>query len=189
MEPVIETYTGVMFNFLDPKQEDIKIEDIAHSLSLQCRFTGHCKQFYSVAEHSIAIADHLAKKYRDRKLTLAGLLHDASEAYLSDLASPLKQQLDHYDIIEMNLQAHLEVKFDIDLRDLRIKEADIVMLSQEASQLLPSKGDSWDWEGNWGGRPNKVEPVACLPPHLAEKLFLAWYSQLTLEPQILVVNG
>jgi hypothetical protein len=189
MEPVIETYTGVMFNFLDPKQEDIKIEDIAHSLSLQCRFTGHCKYFYSVAEHSVAVADLLIKKYGDRKLALAGLLHDASEAYLSDLASPWKQYLDHYDIVENNIEAHLDIKFGIDLRDKRIKEADIIMLSQEAHQLLPSKGDSWGWGENWGGRPELVEPVACLPPAMAKNLFLAWYKQLAAEPEILIAAG
>lgn len=189
MEPVIETYSGTMFNFLDPKQEDIKIEDIAHSLALQCRFTGHCASFYSVAEHSVAVADHLFKQYGDRKLALAGLLHDASEAYLSDIASPVKNQLEHYDIIEMNLHANIECVFGIDLRDPRIKEADIVMLSQEARQLLKSKGDTWDWEGNWGGRPAAVEPIACLAPHYAEQLFLSWYRQLSLEPEILVANG
>jgi len=189
MEPVIETYSGVMFDFLDPDYVDIRIEDIAHSLSMQCRFTGHCRRFYSVAEHSVAVADHLLKEYSDRKLALAGLLHDASEAYLSDIASPLKYQLDIYDQIETSLQAHLENRFRVDLKDPRIKKADIVMLSQEARQLLPSKGDTWDWEGNWGGRPDPVEPVACLAPHYAEQLFLSWYRRLSLEPEILVANG
>ena len=96
MEPVIETYTGVMFNFLDPKQEDIKIEDIAHSLSLQCRFTGHCKQFYSVAEHSIAVADHLAKKYRDRKEKNDKRAEEVLENIAELLFSPLFQKkLEH----------------------------------------------------------------------------------------------
>lgn len=189
MEPVIETYTGVMFNIVDPDMDDINIEDIAHSLSMQCRFTGHCKEFYSVAEHSVAVADYLIKKYDDRKLALAGLLHDASEAYLSDLASPLKYQLEHYDIIEMNLHAHLENRFNIDLRDPRIKEADTALLSQETRQLMFSKGDAWDWEGNWGGRPEPIEPIICMDPKDAKRVFLQWFEVLTYEvaePKILV---
>lgn len=188
MEPWIETYTGKQFHFLDPSVDEIDIEDIAHSLSMQCRYTGHCKEFYSVAEHSVAVADHLLKKYQDRKLALAGLLHDAAEAYLSDIASPIKLNIGGYKEIEGKVEEVLAFTFDVDFSDPRIKEADIVMLSQEARQLLPSKGESWDWE-YWGGRPEPVEPIACVPPKLAKNLFMAWYKQLSLEPQILVAAG
>lgn len=192
MEPTIETYTGKMFNFLSVKQEDIDIEDIAHSLSLQCRYTGHCKQFLSVAEHSVAVADHLLKTEKDRTLALAGLLHDAAEAYLSDLASPLKSHIQGYDLLENNVNTAIGLKYNIDISDPRVKKADITMLSQESYQLLPSKGGTWNWE-YYGGRPEFVEPVACLPPKLAKDLFLAWFKQLTNEPQIIrfqdVVNA
>lgn len=184
MEPWIETYTGKHFNFLSPSKEDINIIDIAHSLSMQCRYTGHCKHFYSVAEHSIAVADYLLKTYGDRKLTLAGLLHDSAEAYLSDLASPLKGHIGGYEEITKSVEKVIAEVFDVNFDDPRIKEADIALLSQEALQLLPSRGDSWNWD-HWGGRPEFVEPIVCLAPNVAKGLFMAWFKQLTAEPEIL----
>lgn len=81
----IQTYTGRQFWPLDPRPEDVCIEDIAHALSLQCRFAGHCKRFYSVAEHSVRVSWVVPEEH-----ALIGLLHDASEAYLQDFVRPLK---------------------------------------------------------------------------------------------------
>lgn len=83
----IITYTGRLFWPLNPRIDDINALDICHALSQQCRFTGHTSEFYSVAEHSCRVHDELSKEYK-----LAGLLHDASEAYLMDLARPVKEQ-------------------------------------------------------------------------------------------------
>jgi hypothetical protein len=87
--PYIVTYTGRRFHFLDPKIDEISIEDIAHALSNVCRFTGHTKRFYSVAEHSCLVSALCDNR-------LEGLLHDASEAYMSDLSSPLKMLVPDY---------------------------------------------------------------------------------------------
>lgn len=84
--PHIRTFTDKKFFFLDIKPEDICIEDIAHSLSYMCRYGGHCHQFYSVAEHSVACCN----RARGRSLPLWGLLHDAAEAYIGDICKPLK---------------------------------------------------------------------------------------------------
>lgn len=86
-DPRIITLTGKLVDPLDLKPADIDIEDIAHALSNLCRFTGHCPKFYSVAQHSCFVASLVP-----RELRLAALLHDASEAYLSDIASPTKQR-------------------------------------------------------------------------------------------------
>jgi len=83
----IVTYTGRLFWPLNPKLEDINLLDICHALGNQCRFTGHTTSFYSVAEHSCRVHDNLPHEYR-----MAGILHDASEAYLMDLAKPVKEQ-------------------------------------------------------------------------------------------------
>ena len=85
----ILTYTGRTFWPLDPRPEDIDVRDIAHALSLQCRFSGHCREFYSVAQHSCLVAEAAAQV--NLAYALPGLLHDASEAYLIDLPSPLKR--------------------------------------------------------------------------------------------------
>src|SRR6266496_1501995 len=83
----IMTYSGELITPLNPDPDDIQIEDIAHALSNQCRFSGHCKQFYSVAEHSCRVSDLCSYEHQ-----LGGLLHDGTEAYLSDIARPIKQQ-------------------------------------------------------------------------------------------------
>src|ERR1700683_336889 len=81
----IVTFSGRRFYVLDPRPSDVRIEDIAHSLSLQCRFNGHVKNFYSVAQHSVLVSERC-----DPADALYGLLHDASEAYIGDMSAPLK---------------------------------------------------------------------------------------------------
>lgn len=82
----IRTYSGRLVDPLEVTHADIDISDIAHALSQICRFTGHCKEFYSVAQHSVHVSESCVPEY-----ALQGLLHDASEAYLQDIASPLKR--------------------------------------------------------------------------------------------------
>jgi 5'-deoxynucleotidase YfbR-like HD superfamily hydrolase len=81
----IQTYQGGCFEPFNPHPDQIHIRDIAHALALTCRFTGHCLDFYSVAQHSVMVSQIVSHKH-----ALAGLLHDASEAYLTDVASPIK---------------------------------------------------------------------------------------------------
>lgn len=89
----IRTYTGIEFYLDDPRPEVVDIRDIAHALSNICRFTGHTKSFYSVAQHSVWVADCLILWDCPRSLVKAGLLHDAAEAYYGDLSYPLKLML------------------------------------------------------------------------------------------------
>lgn len=83
-----ETYTGKYFYFADPRPEMVCLPDIAHALAHQCRFNGHTKRFYSVAEHSVLVS-HYVPLHRAAE----GLFHDAAEAYYSDVPRPLKQAL------------------------------------------------------------------------------------------------
>lgn len=94
----IRTFTGIYMNVFEPTPEMICIEDIAHSLSMQCRFGGHLPEFYSVAEHSWHCSLMVANEHK-----LAALLHDASEAYLLDIPRPIKHRLNNYKKIEDNL--------------------------------------------------------------------------------------
>jgi uncharacterized protein len=100
----IGTYTGKKFYPYDPKPEDVCLEDIAHSLSKQCRFNGHCEILYTVAQHSINCAKLLKELGYDVKYQLYALLHDASEAYLSDLPRPVKEYMPEYYEVEQKVQ-------------------------------------------------------------------------------------
>ena len=107
----MQTYTGLKFDPTKPNIEMINVMDIAHALSLQCRFNGHCLYFYSIAEHSVRVSKFLRKK-KDR---LWGLLHDASETYVGDLIRPVKELLPKYNEIEeevQNLKALPSQRFD-----------------------------------------------------------------------------
>ena len=100
----IKTYRGILFDPLNPNPEDIDIVDISHALSMLCRANGHFPVFYSVAQHSInCMKEALARGYPHR-VQLACLLHDASEAYLSDITRPVKAELPKYLEIEKPLQ-------------------------------------------------------------------------------------
>lgn len=100
----IMTYTKKMFDPLHPNVELIDIEDVAHALSMLCRANGHFKSFYSVVQHSInCMKEAKTRGYSDR-VQLACLLHDASEAYLSDVTRPVKAELPRYKEIEALLQ-------------------------------------------------------------------------------------
>ena len=91
----LQTYTGKRMHFLDPKLDEIDIADIARSLSQMCRFAGHTKKFYSVAEHCCVIA-----QFASSENALWGLLHDASEAYIVDIPKPVKGFLLNYEELE-----------------------------------------------------------------------------------------
>lgn len=102
-----------MFYPLDPKIEEVKLEDIAHALSQMCRANGHFKTFYSVAQHCINCALEAKARGLSPKLQLACLLHDASEAYISDITRPVKYYLEDYQKIERNLQKIVYERFGI----------------------------------------------------------------------------
>ena len=100
----IRTRSGIMIDPLRPDVNKIKIEDIAHSLSMLCRANGHFKSFYSVGQHSINCMREAQARGYNQKVQLACLLHDGSEAYLSDVTRPVKQELPQYKLIEEPLQ-------------------------------------------------------------------------------------
>lgn len=135
----ITTYTGKKFHFLDPQPEEIDIVDIAHALSLTCRFGGQCREFYSVAEHSIRMAKIVPAEYR-----LHALLHDASEAYLPDLPRPMKAGLPKFKSVEQLILNSIYDKYITNEngwnKDI-IKEADNILLATEARDLMDNTND------------------------------------------------
>jgi len=149
----IATYSGRVISPLDPDPAQIAIEDIAHALSNQCRFTGHVRTFYSVAEHSVRCVRELIDQnfyfpileYPDppEELDLLGwtLLHDASEAYLSDIARPVKQGLGFggiYREVETRLMEVIATKYRLSWpQPDEVTRVDDVMLRTEQRDLMP----------------------------------------------------
>lgn len=100
----LATYTQKQMYPLDPKPEQICIRDIAHALSNLCRYNGHLTRFYSVGHHSLLVCEELRLRGFNELYQLWGLLHDSSEAYLSDIAKPAKDQMPEYLAIEKKVQ-------------------------------------------------------------------------------------
>lgn len=107
----IKTYTGIMFDPLRPDAALINMTDIAHALSMLCRANGHFRSFYSVGQHSINCMREAAARGYSGRVQLACLIHDASEAYLSDVTRPVKKELPKYLEIEEPLQAVIWEKY------------------------------------------------------------------------------
>jgi hypothetical protein len=151
----IQTHGANAFDFeaaLRGEHQAITLQDIAHSLAMQCRYTGHTAWHYSIAQHSILVSQ-LATRWaaqggverRDlRKYAAAGLMHDAAEAYVGDVSRPLKHLLrstsDAYDRIEGAVEAMIERRFGLvvtePMRQL-VKRADVALLHWEKLALLP----------------------------------------------------
>ena len=136
----IKTYTGFMFDPLEPNTELIRIEDIAHALAMLCRANGHFKSFYSVGQHCINCAEEAAARGYSARVQLGCLLHDGSEAYLSDVTRPVKKVVPKYLEIEEPLQNAIWNKW---LRDPltteeneQIFEIDDIMLLNEFMALM-----------------------------------------------------
>jgi len=128
--------SGKWFDVFNPNPDDIDLKDIAHALANQCRFTGHVSEFYSVAQHSVLVSE-----FCDPSDSAWGLLHDASEAYLSDIARPIKK---HPDFGPFYLEAEERITNAVmdafglphEMPD-SVKAADDMLLRMEARDLMP----------------------------------------------------
>lgn len=169
--PTILLSSGEYFDFLDPESCAFQIEDIAHGLSHVCRFAGQCRHFYSVAQHSAYVS-----RIVPREDALAGLLHDAAEAFIGDVSKPLKDLLAEYRVIEKRIEAALFAKFGLSLPlPDSVKEADVTMLATEQRALMRNR-DDWDY---CRGRKPLDMHIPYMLPDAAKSLFLARYEQLT----------
>jgi hypothetical protein len=136
----MQTATGRQFWPMDPRPHEIFIEDIAHALSMICRFGGHCRRFYSVAEHSVLIARAAAPEHK-----LWALLHDAAEAYIGDTIRPLKQHLDGHREAEQKIMRAICVRFNLHLElPASIKALDLAILMDERDQAMIEPPAPWD---------------------------------------------
>lgn len=189
VDGVIETYSGVMFPVLQPAAEHVRLLDIAHALANVCRYGGHCYAFYSVAQHSVHVADCLRDAGYSQAIQLAGLLHDGSEAYLADICRPVKPYLTNYAELEAALQAAIWERFGLSLVGKlaypSIKWADNAVLRAEAQAIMPSRGVNWNW-GDVKAADIDIEPWH---PRTAERLFLKRYGELADLNAALAIDG
>lgn len=152
----IRTFSGFYVNVFEPTPEMFCIDDIAHALSMQCRFGGHLPQFYSVAQHSVMCSLEVQPEF-----ALQALMHDASEAYLLDIPRPIKQRIPDYKRIENDLMDVLANVFGFDWPESPlVKAADEKLLQLEWHEIMLENGG-----------------ISCWSQSQAEELFLRAFSQ------------
>lgn len=167
----MQTFSGRRYWPCNPVPSEVFIEDIAHALSLQCRYAGHCLRYYSVAEHSVLIARHLAAKHAP-EVALAGLLHDASEAYCVDIPRPLKPYLTNYKEIEESNWKAIAARYRLSAEiPAEVHDADNRIIADELANLVPMP---------WHARHNNPLGVRLRywSPEKAETEFLATFDAL-----------
>lgn len=162
--------SGSIFDLKEPETSEIKIEDIAHGLAHTCRFAGQCKAFYSVAEHSVLVSQVVPEA------GLAGLLHDAAEAFVGDMTRPLKQLLPEFAKIEKRIERAIFQRFEIEWPPpSSIKAADYSVMAAEQVTLMPPGTNEWLSAANIS--PADVV-IRYLDPKAAKTLFLDRYAEL-----------
>jgi len=161
----MEVSSGKKVNPFNMYEDDIDIKDIAHALSLICRYGGHCKKFYSVAEHSIRVAENVDQKYK-----LAALLHDAAEAYIGDNIRPVKYNIPVLQSVEDEILPIIMSRFSVkwDKRTMEVvREADNIVGATEGRDLMYHVED-------WGNLPeplkDKIIPLEL--PYSVERFFI-----------------
>lgn len=166
----IQTFTGKQCFPLSPHEDDFCIEDIAHALSMVCRYSGHSQKYFSVGEHSVIVSKLVPKGFE-----LDGLLHDASEAYLTDVPRPIKPMLPQYGEMEQTFEKIIFKKFGVRYPvPPEVKEVDNRMLKTEYDQIMFHGPHEWTFFGE-AFEDVKIE---CWTPEVAKEKFLNRYYEL-----------
>ena len=173
----IQTISGRWVDPLAPRPEELDIGDIAQALSNQCRFGGHSRVFYSVAQHSAIVSDLVMERGGSPEAGLAALLHDAGEAYLVDLPHPLKHRSGlgpPYRRAEALLEAAIQERFGVGALDPSYKAIDRSLLATERRQFTSIDG-RWPELDGFEALDLEIDPW---PPARAAEEFLARYERL-----------
>jgi hypothetical protein len=173
MNDWIQTYTGKQFHFLDPRPDEICIEDIAHALANTCRYGGHTARFYSVAEHSVYVSCYALPDH-----ALYALLHDAAEAYLGDTPSPLKYYANQLAHLERKIAAVIYRALNVPTPPEAVSAVHILdqrIVGNERAALMAPPPAAW----HPTGEPLDRLRIEGLPPIIAQQYFLAAFHALT----------
>lgn len=179
----IITKSGKKIDFMALDRREICLEDIAHGLSNECRYAGQTPEFYSVAEHSVLVSIWAENSFNDIHLTRAALLHDAPEAYIGDVTTPLKNLCPGFKLIEKGIEDDIFYRFSLQrgLNAPEVRVADQRLFALEVMHFWPEMLDKFfatdppraphDWE-------LEKLPILSLGPEEAESLFLKRASDL-----------
>jgi len=168
----IETFTNKQYHFLNQSESEVCIEDIAQALSMSCRYSGHVKRFYSVAEHSCILSDKVLEITGDESQAYDALLHDASEAYLTDIPRPIKSHLDNYFDIELLAEKCIQSALKCKPMNDLIARLDTNIVRDEAEQLFVNVPS---WAGDYELVGIKVKG---LNPEKARVEFMKRFNEL-----------
>jgi 5'-deoxynucleotidase YfbR-like HD superfamily hydrolase len=175
--PYLQTVSGRWVNPFDPDPEQLDAGDIARALANQCRFGGHSRAFYSVAQHSVIVSQLVEGRGGDAEDAFAALMHDAGEAYLGDMPHPLKHRSPlgaAFREAERQLEAALREHFRIKPDVAEIKRADRALLATERRAF---SAETWHWPELEGVEPLDLELTAW-PPDEAARAFAERYAEL-----------
>jgi uncharacterized protein len=175
--PYLQTVSGRWVNPFDPDPDQLDAGDIARALANQCRFGGHSRVFYSVAQHSVIVSELVEQRGGDAEDVFAALMHDASEAYLGDMPHPIKHRSSlgaAFKAAEDHLEAALRERFGIKAHVPEIKRADRALLATERRAF---SGEGWHWPELEGVEPLELELTA-LAPDEAAQAFAQRYAEL-----------
>lgn len=148
----METASGVRFQFMQPTSPMIVLEDVALALSRTCRYGGHTRRFYSVAEHACLISDWVLRQpWGDPLCALTALHHDDAEAYIGDLPRPAKQNMPQFKALEDVIERAVACRFGLLYPFPEwLKWADTAILADERAQVMSPSGNKWFIDGHPG---------------------------------------
>jgi uncharacterized protein len=175
--PFLQTVSGRRVNPFAPDPSQFDVADIALALANLCRFGGHCRPFYSVAQHSVIVSELVQERGGDAEAAFAALMHDAAEAYLGDMPHPIKHRSplgEMFKEAEDRLEAALREHFAIRAGVPEIKRVDRALLATERRALTAV---SWDWPELEGVEPLELDLVAW-SAEASEAAFLQRFAEL-----------
>jgi 5'-deoxynucleotidase YfbR-like HD superfamily hydrolase len=166
--PFLQTVSGRWVNPFDPDPDQIELSDIARALANQCRFGGHCRTFYSVAQHCVIASELIERHGGTADDALAALMHDAAEAYLGDLPHPIKHRSPlgaAFREAEAPLERVIRSRFSISDAPAAVKRIDRALLATERRAF---SAETWDWPELAGVEPLDLELEAWCPDEAAQ---------------------